>query len=116
MAKQGQNDWKKVQLTEGILVLTLLDEVCIPALRCGFAGYTLNPRWNGVKIHAWKTGRQWREAYLQGTMVVRSQDSLLVPAEEAVAPTKEMKSNRSRLSIFRSSKNYPSSGEQLSLV
>jgi hypothetical protein len=71
------------------MVLTPLDESCIPALRAGFAGYTANPRWNAVKFHAWKTGRQWRQAYSQGTMVVRSTDSLLVPVEEAEIPLVE---------------------------
>jgi hypothetical protein len=83
MVKLQQNHSKKVQLSENVMVLTLLDDNCIPALRAGFAGYTANPRWNAVKFHAWKTGRQWRQAYSQGTMVVRSTDSLLVPLEEA---------------------------------
>ncbi len=83
MMKPEQNDFKKVQLTDEIYILTPLDESYIPALRCGFAGYPVNPRWNAVKFHAWKTGRQWRQAHAQGTMVVRSTDSLLVPLEEA---------------------------------
>lgn len=83
MVKLQQNHSKKVQLSESVMVLTPLDDNCIPALRAGFAGYTANPRWNAIKFHAWKTGRQWRQAYSQGTMVVRSTDSLLVPIEEA---------------------------------
>ncbi len=83
MVKLQQNHSKKVQLSDNIMVLTPLDESCIPALRAGFAGYTANPRWNAVKFHAWKTGRQWRQAYSQGKMVVRSTDGLLVPVEEA---------------------------------
>lgn len=83
MVKLQQHHSKKVQLSENVMVLTPLDESCIPALRAGFAGYTANPRWNAVKFHAWKIGRQWRVAYAKGTMVVRSTDSLLVPIEEA---------------------------------
>ncbi len=83
MVKQQQNHSKKVQLNDDIMVLTPLDPSCIPALRSGFAGYPVNPRWNAVKFHAWKIGRQWRQAYSQGTMVVRSRDSLLVPIEQA---------------------------------
>ena len=86
MLKQQQNKLKTVQLTEGILVHTALDNACIPALRSGFAGYPVNPRWNAVKYHAWKTGRQWRTALSQGDMAVRSADSMLVSASE-IEPT-----------------------------
>lgn len=78
MLKQQPNKFKTVQLTESVLVLTGFDDACIPALRSGFAGYPVNPRWNAVKFHAWKTGRQWRVALSQGEMTVRSTDSMLV--------------------------------------
>ncbi|MFY7805025.1 MAG: hypothetical protein ACOVQ7_16525 [Limnoraphis robusta] len=78
MLKQQPNKFKTVQLTESVLVVTGFDDASIPALRSGFAGYPVNPRWNAVKFHAWKTGRQWRVALSQGEMTVRSTDSMLV--------------------------------------
>ena len=78
MFKQQNHNLKVVQLTEGILVHTKLKNSYIPALRSGFVGYPVNPRWSGVKFLAWKTGRQWREALVNGEMVVRSTDSILV--------------------------------------
>ncbi len=87
MVKQQQNQVKTVQLAEGVLVMTAFNDICIPALRSGFAGYPVNPRWSGVKFHAWKTGRQWRQAVLQGEMTVRSTDSMLVSSCEVELPT-----------------------------
>ena len=78
MFKQQNYNLKVVKLTEEILVDTKLKNSYIPALRSGFVGYPLNPRWSGVKFLAWKTGRQWREALTNGEMVVRSTDSRLV--------------------------------------
>lgn len=69
-----------VELAEGIFVHTGISDANLPALRSGFAGYPANPRWNAVKFHAWKTGRQLRQALACGEMVVRSTDSMLVPA------------------------------------
>ena len=71
-----------VDLADGILVRTDLCSSNLPALRSGFAGYPANPRWNAVKFHAWKTGRQMRQAVAAGKMIVRSQDSMLVPVGE----------------------------------
>jgi hypothetical protein len=73
---------KVVELTEGVFVRTAIANIYIPALRCGFAGYPVNPRWNAVKFHAWKTGREWRQALHCGEMVVRSTDSMLVSLQE----------------------------------
>ena len=82
MFKQQNHNLKVVKLTEGILVHTQLKSAYIPALRSGFAGYPVNPRWSGVKFLAWKTGRQWRQALVNGEMVVRSTDSVLVSVDE----------------------------------
>ncbi len=82
MFKQENHNLKVVKLTEGILVRTQLKSDYIPALRSGFAGYPVNPRWSGVKYSAWKTGKQWRKALLNGEMVVRSTDSTLVSVNE----------------------------------
>lgn len=82
MFKQNQNQLKKVQLAEGVFVYTPLDDLCIPALRSGYAGYPVNPRWNAIKFHAWKIGRQWREALGRGEMIIRSTDSMLVPIQK----------------------------------
>ncbi|MGB3533362.1 MAG: hypothetical protein WBA13_07580 [Microcoleaceae cyanobacterium] len=123
MVKLQQNHSKKVQLSENVIVLTPLDESCIPALRAGFAGYTANPRWNAVKFHAWKIGRQWRQAYAEGTMVVRSTDGLLVPVEEAESIPPQQSTTQStnslkwyqRISVPLSSRNHQTSDE-LTLV
>ncbi|WP_293074298.1 hypothetical protein [Okeania sp. SIO3B5] len=82
MFKQDRQHLKVVKLEEGILVQTQLKSAYIPALRSGFAGYPVNPRWSGVKYYAWKTGKQWRQALLNGEMVVRSSDSMLVSIVE----------------------------------
>ncbi|MGB3511699.1 MAG: hypothetical protein WBA93_21165 [Microcoleaceae cyanobacterium] len=82
MFKQENQNLKVVKLAEGILVRTQLKSAYIPALRSGFAGYPVNPRWSGVKFYAWKTGRQWRQAFLNGEMVVGSMDSILVSVDE----------------------------------
>lgn len=94
MLKQQRNKFKTVQLTEGVLVLTAFDDACIPPLRSGFAGYPVNPRWNAVKFHAWKTGRQWRIALSEGEMTVRSTDSMLVSKTEAEPTTNSNESPR----------------------
>ena len=86
MIEQEQAKFKIVQLAEGVLVSTPVEEFCIPALRSGFSGYPINPRWSGVKIHAWKTGRKMRDALSRGDMMVRTTDSMLVSAEDAIAP------------------------------
>jgi hypothetical protein len=68
-----------VDLTEKVFVRTTIPKQNHPALRAGFAGYPANPRWNVSKYHAWKIGCQWREELNQGKMVVRTEDSRLVP-------------------------------------
>lgn len=87
MFKQHQNKLKKVQLAEGVFVYTPLADVCIPALRSGYAGYPVNPRWNAIKFHAWKIGHQWREALERGEMIIRSTDSMLVPIQKTEEST-----------------------------
>ncbi|WP_287244531.1 MULTISPECIES: hypothetical protein [unclassified Okeania] len=82
MFKQDHQNLKVVKLEEGILVHTQLRSAYIPALRSGFAGYPVNPRWSGVKYYAWKTGKQWRQALLNGEMVVRLSDSMLVSIDQ----------------------------------
>lgn len=84
MLEQDKNQGKLVKLGEGVLVRTKLKDAYIPALRSGFAGYPVNPRWSGVKFSAWKTGQQWRQAVSRGEMAVRSSDSMLVAIEEVL--------------------------------
>lgn len=78
MAKSKQQTFV-VDLTEGIYVRTPIPSENHPALRSGFAGYPLNPRWNTTKYRAWKTGRQWRTLLAKEEIVVRPSDSMLVP-------------------------------------
>lgn len=70
------------ELTPGVFVRTSISVVNHAALRAGFAGYTVNPRWNASKFHAWKTGRQWRNALDSQEMVIRKADAMLVCASE----------------------------------
>ena len=81
MFKEEHQNLKVVKLAEGILVRTQLKSAYIPALRSGFAGYPVNPRWSGVKFYAWKRGKQLRQALLNGEMVVGSSDSILVSVD-----------------------------------
>lgn len=78
-----ERNFMVVDLTENVLVRTLIPSSNHAALRSGFAGYPVNPRWNATKFQAWKTGRQWREALARNEMVVRSTDSMLVPTQDA---------------------------------
>ena len=73
-----QKNFMVVDLKEGVKVHTLIPKENHAALRCGFAGYPINPRWTPAKFHAWKTGRQLQESFNSGEMVVRSNDSMLV--------------------------------------
>lgn len=75
-----QRDPKVVDLTEKVLVRTEIPQENYAALRSGFAGYPVNPRWSVSKFRAWKTGCQLREALKQGQMVIRTADCMLVPA------------------------------------
>lgn len=71
-----------VDLTENVSVSTKFSKENHAALRSGFVGCPANPRWNATKFCAWKTGRQWRSALAQGTMMVRTEDCMLVQASE----------------------------------
>ncbi|MBD2577457.1 hypothetical protein [Oscillatoria sp. FACHB-1406] len=57
-----------VELSEGVAVRTNIKSSYLPALRAGFAGYPLNPRWGGAKIVAWKIGQQWRIEFKRGNL------------------------------------------------
>ena len=92
MLKQENNKEKAIKLGEGVLVRTKLKDAYIPALRSGFAGYPLNPRWSGVKFYAWKTGRQWRQAMLRGEMVVL--DGMLIARDEVPEVSEEGNSQK----------------------
>jgi SRSO17 transposase len=106
MLEQDKKQEKVVKLGEGVLVRTKLKDAYIPALRSGFAGYPVNPRWSGVKISAWKTGQQWRQAVSRGEMVVRASDSMLVAIEEIIEVNEDGSSQQwdrhSTQSIFES--------------
>lgn len=82
-----------VDIAEGILVNTTISSQQHAALRAGFARYPSNPRWNVAKFHAWKTGRQLRQALSQGEMMVRSTDSMLVKIEEGEEGSDELPSS-----------------------
>ncbi len=77
-----QQNFMVVDLKEGVKLHTLIPRDNHAALRCGFAGYPINPRWTPSKFHAWKTGRQLKESLNSGEMVVRSADSMLVSVNE----------------------------------
>lgn len=78
-----EHNFMVVDLTENVLVRTLIPSPNHAALRSGFAGYPVNPRWTATKFQAWKTGRHWREALARNEMVVRSTDSMLVLTQDA---------------------------------
>lgn len=77
-----------VCLADGINVQTDLADIQLPALRAGFAGYPMNPRWNALKFHAWKQGRAWKQALQAGTLTVRPADDRLVAIDEAQSPVR----------------------------
>jgi len=77
-----QQNFMVVDLQEGVKVHTLIPRDNHAALRCGFAGYQINPRWTASKFHAWKTGKQLKESLSSGEMVVRATDSMLVSVNE----------------------------------
>lgn len=88
---QGQNRHHgfRVDLIDGIVTHTSIAPSNHGALRSGFAGCPVNPRWSGVKYHAWKVGRQLRQDLTNGDLVVRATDSLLVetmPTEDIPTP------------------------------
>lgn len=71
-----------VDLTEKVIASTNIARENHAALRAGFVGFPPNPRWSISKFCAWRTGCQWRDALTKGTMIVRTTDSMLVPALE----------------------------------
>lgn len=77
-----------VELAPGIKVQTATPIPNHAALRSGFAGYPINPRWGAGKYRAWKTGRQLRESLNQGKLVVRSSDSMLLSAKQKKSQVK----------------------------
>ncbi|MDY6782786.1 MAG: hypothetical protein SW833_09620 [Cyanobacteriota bacterium] len=98
-----------VELSEFVKVRTTIAEANWPALRSGFAGYPLNPRWNASKAIAWKTGRQWKLALENGTMAVRSQDGMLVP-------TSGDRIGRDRRSTNSTAEEPPSSPQRFNCI
>ncbi len=72
-----------VDLKDNILVNTTIPPEQHAALRSGFMGLPLNPRWDVQKYHSWKTGRQLRDDLEKGKLMVRSSDFLLMPKAEA---------------------------------
>ncbi|MBR8828921.1 MAG: hypothetical protein DSM107014_13650 [Gomphosphaeria aponina SAG 52.96 = DSM 107014] len=83
-----------VDLKEDVLVTTSIPPENHAALRSGFAGYPANPRWNASKFCAWKTGCHWRKALIQGEMVIRPTDSMLVPACEENREKQQPQTNK----------------------
>ena len=79
----------RVQESPARTLKRLAVRVCqLPALRAGFVGFPTNPRWNAVKFHAWKVGRQWRNDLDTGELKVRTSDSILVHRDEEEPPGK----------------------------
>jgi hypothetical protein len=74
-----------VQLEEDIVFKTTIPQEQHAALRAGFIGYPVNPRWNVDKYCAWKTGCQLRNDFQKGILVVRQSDSCLIPVAEVKA-------------------------------
>ncbi len=75
---KDQQDHLLVDLAENIVAQTTIPITHHAALRAGFAGYPVNPRWCVTKFQAWKTGQKWQEALQKGEMIIRSQDQMLV--------------------------------------
>ncbi|MGC9505837.1 hypothetical protein [Baaleninema sp.] len=81
-ATTHNHNFRVVPLSENVKVKTDLQDIHLPALRSGFAGYPMNPRWNALKFRAWKLGRQWRQELLEGQLYVRPDDLMLVSIAE----------------------------------
>ena len=97
-----------VELAEGVYIETTIARENHAALRSGFAGYPKNPRWTVRKFQAWKQGRVWRQALLDGSMTVY--DQKLIATEIALnaavhPPEPERTSWRSPLKKFAFSLN-----------
>lgn len=102
MTTQPQG-FRAIRLADGVNVRTDIPEAQLPALRAGFAGYPMNPRWNALKFHAWKQGRHWKQALQTGELVVSSVEELLVTPEEAqrqAAPAVESALAETHESLF----------------
>lgn len=95
MTKLNCSNLRVVELTDSISVFTEIDQICIPALRSGFAGYPVNPRWSGIKFLAWRKGQQWRQAFQRGEMIVRVSDSMLVSVHTLNQDTDDLPSIQS---------------------
>ncbi|MGK7945612.1 MAG: hypothetical protein AB4058_14200 [Microcystaceae cyanobacterium] len=67
-----------VKLEDHIVVKTRIPQEQHAALRAGFVGYPVNPRWNVDKYCAWKAGRQLRNDLQQGKLVIRPSDYCLI--------------------------------------
>ncbi|GAB4244258.1 MAG: hypothetical protein Kow0049_34070 [Stanieria sp.] len=89
-----------VNLTENVSVSTKISKENHAALRSGFVGCPPNPRWNATKFCAWRTGRQWRTALAQGTMMIRAEDCMLVQASEKESCSDEELPGSSRTMKF----------------
>ncbi|MGK7938576.1 MAG: hypothetical protein AB4062_00155 [Crocosphaera sp.] len=83
IGKEKNPNLTVVDLTQDILLNTTIPLDNHAALRSGFAGYPMNPRWNSNKVRAWKTGRQLRKGLNEGTLTIRTSDSTLVPNDNA---------------------------------
>jgi hypothetical protein len=92
------NNLIKAHLNEQTSVATNIPKDNHAALRAGFSGLPINPRWNINKFRAWQKGRQLREALAQGQMTVRSTDSMLVSATEQTQLKEQ--SNQSSIKSF----------------
>ncbi|AFZ34878.1 hypothetical protein Sta7437_1311 [Stanieria cyanosphaera PCC 7437] len=97
-----------VNLTENVSVSTKILKENHAALRSGFVGCPPNPRWNATKFCAWRTGRQWRTALAQGTMMVRAEDCMLVQASEKESCSDDELPGSSRtINFFQVSQQLP---------
>lgn len=89
-----------LELAEGIYIETTIPRESHPAVRSGFAGYPSNPRWTVRKHQAWKQGKQWRQDFEQGLMVVEKQQ--LVPATQLEIREQPVVAQREEKSSWRS--------------
>lgn len=95
------NNLIKADLTEEMSVAINIPKDLHAALRAGFSGLPVNPRWNINKFRAWKKGRQLREALAQGQMVLRLTDSMLVSANEQARSEEQSKQSSIKSSSFK---------------
>jgi len=96
-----------IELAEGIRAQTSIPVANHSAVRSGFAGHPLNPRWTATKVVAWKTGREWRQGLLAGLLIVRSSDSMLVAATEVVSPEESIAPKHQGLFCFLPLRWFP---------